>query len=76
MCLGVPARVIRVDGSEALVAIGNVEYNVSLMLCDDILEGDFILMHAGFAISRIEPLEAEEMIRLFKEISESEQRGN
>ena len=68
MCLGVPARVIRVEGNEALVAIGSVEYKASLLLLDDIHAGDYIILHAGFAIEKVDAFEAEETIKLFLEI--------
>ena len=69
MCLGVPARVICIDGSVATVNIGSVEYKSSLLLLNDVEVGDYILLHAGFAIEKIDPEEAEETIRLFNEIS-------
>jgi hydrogenase expression/formation protein HypC len=69
MCLGVPARVIRIEGTEARVIIGSVEYTSSLLLLNDVEVGDYILLHAGFAIEKIDPEEAEETIRLFNEIS-------
>jgi hydrogenase expression/formation protein HypC len=69
MCLGVPARVIRIEGTEARVIIGSVEYTSSLLLLNDVDVGDYILLHAGFAIEKIDPEEAEETIRLFNEIS-------
>jgi hydrogenase expression/formation protein HypC len=71
MCLGVPAKVIRIEGSEAWVAIGTVEYTASLLLAEDISVGDYVLLHAGFIIERIDPEEAEETLRLFNEISNS-----
>ncbi len=69
MCLGVPARVIHIDGSEATVALGSVEYKASLLLLNNVNPGDYVLLHAGFAIEKIDPVEAEETIRLFHEIS-------
>ena len=69
MCLGVPARVVRIEGTGATVVIGSVEYESSLLLLNDVEVGDYILLHAGFAIEKIDPAEAEETIRLFNEIS-------
>ena len=69
MCLGVPARVIHIDGSVATVALGSVEYKASLLLLNNVNPGDYVLLHAGFAIEKIDPAEAEETIRLFHEIS-------
>jgi hydrogenase expression/formation protein HypC len=68
MCLGVPARVLNIEGSEATVALGDVEYRASLLLLNDVRVGDFIILHAGFAIEKVDPEEAEDTIRLFKEM--------
>ena len=68
MCLGVPARVTHIEDSEATVTLGDVEYRASLLLLNDIHVGDFIILHAGFAIEKVDPKEAEETIQLFKEM--------
>jgi len=69
MCLGIPAKVIRIDGSEATVAIGTVEYRSSISLLQDVRIGDYILLHAGFAIEKVDPEEAEATMRIFSQIS-------
>jgi hydrogenase expression/formation protein HypC len=71
MCLAIPAKVIRVEGSNALVSIEDVEYNASLLLLDNISPGDFVLLHAGFAIEKIDPDEAAETMRLLLEIEKN-----
>ena len=71
MCLAIPAKVIRVEGSYALVSIEDVEYNASLLLLDNISPGDFVLLHAGFAIEKIDPDEAAETMRLLLEIEKN-----
>ena len=68
MCLGVPARVMHIKDSEATVALGDVEYKASLLLLNGVQVGDFIILHAGFAIEKVDPREAEETIRLFREM--------
>jgi hydrogenase expression/formation protein HypC len=68
MCLGIPAKVLSVDGHEAVVSIGNVRYTASLKLMEDVAPGDYIILHAGFAIEKVDPGEAAETIRLFKQI--------
>jgi len=73
MCLGVPARVIRVEGNVATVNIGSVEYESSTLLLNDVAVGDYVLLHAGFAIEKIDPEEAAETMRLFNEISNLEE---
>ncbi len=71
MCLGVPARVIRVDNDQALVAIGEIEYQANIGLLEEVRPGDFILLHAGFGIEKVDPEEAEETIRLIREIEKN-----
>ena len=68
MCLAIPAKVISVNGPSALVTIEDVEYQASLLLLDDVREGDFVMLHAGFAIEKVDPEEAEETLRLLNEI--------
>jgi hydrogenase expression/formation protein HypC len=58
MCLAIPAKVISVNGASAVVSIENVEYTASLLLLDDVNPGDFIMLHAGFAIEKVDPAEA------------------
>jgi len=68
MCLAIPAKVISVDGKSAKVTIEDVEYTASLLLLDDVKPGDFIMLHAGFAIEKVNPDEAAETLRLLNEI--------
>jgi hydrogenase expression/formation protein HypC len=69
MCLAIPAKVISIEGSNALVTIEDVEYKASLMLLDDVKPGDFVMLHAGFAIEKVDADEAAETLRLLTEIA-------
>jgi hydrogenase expression/formation protein HypC len=71
MCLAIPAKVISVDGPVARVTIEDVEYTASLLLLEDVNPGDFVLLHAGFAIEKIDPDEAAETMRLLLEIEKN-----
>ena len=71
MCLAIPAKVISVEGSGALVVIEDVEYNASLLLLEDVRPGDFVLLHAGFAIEKVDPEEAAETMKLLLEIAKN-----
>ncbi len=68
MCLAIPAKVIRVDGASALVMIEDTEYNASLLLLDDVKAGDYVMLHAGFAIQKVDEEEAIETMRLLIEV--------
>ena len=70
MCLAVPVRVLQVDGLKALVELGGLARQASIMLVPDTQVGDYVLLHAGFAIQKLDEKEAEETIRLFAEIAE------
>jgi hydrogenase expression/formation protein HypC len=71
MCLAIPAKVISIDGTSAKVSIEDVEYTASLLLLDDVRPGDFIMLHAGFAIGKVDPEEAAETLRLLQEIEKN-----
>jgi len=71
MCLAIPAKVLSVEGSIARVVIEDVEYNASLLLLEDVRPGDFVLLHAGFAIEKVDPEEAAETMRLLLEIAKN-----
>ncbi|MEM1530265.1 MAG: HypC/HybG/HupF family hydrogenase formation chaperone [Candidatus Bathyarchaeia archaeon] len=72
MCLAIPARVIEVNGDLARVDFGGGvirEINVSLV---DVEVGDYVLVHAGYAIQVLDEGEAEEALELWREILEAE----
>ena len=69
MCLAVPMKIIRKDGLEALAEVDGVSRQVSLRLVEDVGEGDFVLVHAGFAIEKVDPEEAGETLRIMREIA-------
>lgn len=68
MCLAIPVKVMEIDGQSARVLAEEVEYTASLLLLDDVKPGDYVMLHAGFAIEKVDPVEAEETIRLIREI--------
>lgn len=69
MCLGVPGRVIAVDGRVAQVDFFGVRRDTRLDLVDEPVEpGDYILNHVGFAIRRIPPHEIEETLALYEQL--------
>lgn len=70
MCLSIPARVISVKDDKAMVMIGSAEYEASLQLLEDVNVGDYILLHTGFAISKISEEDAMETMKLLQELAE------
>jgi hydrogenase expression/formation protein HypC len=68
MCLAIPAKVISVDGASAKVSIEDIEYTASLLLLDDVKPGDFIMLHAGLGIEKVDPVRAAETLELLNEM--------
>lgn len=72
MCLAVPARVIEKDGDRAVAdAMGN-RWNIRITLTPDIEVGDVVLIHAGYAIAKVDEEEAKKTWELFEEIAHFE----
>jgi hydrogenase expression/formation protein HypC len=71
MCLGVPGKILSIDGLEATVDFFGVRKVLRLDIVDEPVEvGDFVLNHVGFAIRRIPPGEVKETLALFDQILE------
>lgn len=63
MCVGVPARIVQIlDEQEAWVELEGVRRKVSLLLLPEVSEGDHVIVHAGFAIQRLDEQEAVETL--------------
>ncbi len=69
MCLAVPTLIKSIDGQQARVEIGGVQRAISLALTPEAAVGDYVIVHAGFAISVLDEEEAQETLRLFAEIA-------
>jgi hydrogenase expression/formation protein HypC len=68
MCLAIPARVTKLlDQDMAKVEVGGIVKTVSLCLVDGVAVGDYIILHVGFALSKLEPEEARQTLALFAE---------
>ncbi len=70
MCLAIPMRLIERGEYDGVVEIDGVQRNVSLMLCDDCEVGEHLLIHAGYAIGKVDAEEAEKTIALLREHSD------
>ncbi len=69
MCLAIPAEVISIeqDNGTAVVSIGGIKKQISLALVDDVMVADYLLIHVGYALHKIDPEEAQKTLRLFAE---------
>ncbi len=70
MCLAIPAEIVQIaDNDLAVVEMGGARKRVSIQLVDDAAVGDFVLVHAGFAIDKIDRAEAQKTMELFEELA-------
>ena len=68
MCLAIPARVVEVaENDVAIVDLGGVRKDVSLALVEDVKVGDYVIVHVGYALTRLDPEEAEKTLALMAE---------
>jgi len=69
MCLGIPVKMVKVEGRRGEGEIGGITRVVDLSLVSDVQPGDYVILHAGFAIEKIHEEEARETLKLLREIS-------
>ena len=70
MCLAVPVRVERLlDNEMAVVEMDGLRKEISLALVDGVREGDYVILHVGYALTRLDPAEAERTLALFAELA-------
>ena len=74
MCLAIPAHIVEINGNDtAIVDLGGVRKDVSLALVDDVKVGDYVILHVGYALTRLDPEEAEKTLALMVEAGLTEQ---
>ena len=72
MCLAIPVKVVELrEGDQAMVDVGGVRKEISLALVDGIAVGDYVILHVGFAIQKLDAEEAEKTLALFAELDAS-----
>jgi len=68
MCLAIPARVVEIDSNDqAIVDLGGVRKDISLALVEGVAVGDYVIVHVGYALTRLDPEEAEKTLALMAE---------
>lgn len=69
MCIGVPVKIIEITDSEALVELDGVRQSVNIDLVPRVNKGEYVLLHAGCAIEKVNEKEAQRTLSLMKELS-------
>jgi hydrogenase expression/formation protein HypC len=75
MCLAIPVKIVELaENDMALADVGGIRKEISLALVDDVKVGDYVILHVGYAINRLDPEEAEKTLALFAELTEHERQ--
>ena len=67
MCLAIPSKITRIDDNMATIDVDGVQRQASLLLLEDAGIGDYVIVHAGFAIHKIDEAAALETLQFLKE---------
>ena len=71
MCLAIPAQVVELrDNDNAVVDLAGVRKEISLALVDGVAVGDYVIVHVGYALNKLDPEEAEQTLKLFAEMGQ------
>lgn len=70
MCLAIPARIIQIEDQIALIDLDGTRRKASLLLLEDAAVGDYVIVHAGFAIHRIDEEDARAALSLLREMAD------
>ncbi len=70
MCLAIPMRLIEIDGAAGVAEVDGVTRQVRLDLLPEVALGDYVLIHAGLAIARVDPDYAEETLDLLRNLAD------
>jgi len=76
MCLAIPSKIIKIEDNVATIDVEGVKRKVSLLLLEDAIVGEYVIVHAGFAIQRIDEAAAMETLNLLREAAELVEKGD
>jgi hydrogenase expression/formation protein HypC len=69
MCLSIPAKIEEINGNKASVSMSGNRYQADITLLEEVAQGDYVLLHAGFAIQKISEQHARETLQLIEEMN-------
>ncbi len=73
MCLALPVKVMELGAADtAIVDLGGVRKEISLALLDDVKVGDYVILHVGYALSKLDPEEAQKTLELFAQMQSAQ----
>ncbi|OIO33693.1 MAG: hypothetical protein AUJ70_02760 [Candidatus Omnitrophica bacterium CG1_02_40_15] len=68
MCLAIPMRILKISGDRAVVSSGGIQRTIGISFLKNPKVGDYVIVHAGFAIEKLDTVKAEETLKLLEEI--------
>ncbi len=68
MCLAIPSKIVKIENNVATIDVDGVQRETSLMLLEDPKIGDYVIVHAGFAINKLNEEDAMESLKLLREV--------
>ncbi len=69
MCLALPAQITQIlDAERALINLGGISKEISIALLDQVTVGDYVILHAGYALTRLDEQEAQKTLNLFAQM--------
>ena len=68
MCVGIPARIDKIDGEMAVANINGASIKVGIQLLEDVKEGDYVLVHTGYALDKLSEEEALETLETLRQL--------
>jgi len=69
MCLAIPSKIIQIDDNVALIDVDGVRREARLLLVKDVRVGDYVIVHAGFAIEKVDESAARDTLQLLRELT-------
>ena len=76
MCLAIPSKIERIKDNNAIIDVDGVKRRVSLLLLEDAKEGDYVIVHAGFALQKINEAIAMESLDILREAASLVKEGD
>ncbi|MEN8244804.1 MAG: HypC/HybG/HupF family hydrogenase formation chaperone [Thermodesulfobacteriota bacterium] len=77
MCLAIPSKIVKIENGVGTIDVDGVQRTASLLLVEDAAVGDYVIVHAGFALHKIDEADAMESLRILKEAAAfAEKREN
>ena len=70
MCLAIPSKIVKIENGVGTIDVDGVQRTASLLLVEDAAVGDYVFVHAGFALHKIEEADAMESLRILKEAAD------